>query len=286
MRKIVVALADTHGGHKLGLLNPDTKVHDQNESGKTEYSKVKLTATQRWLWKMYREDIASVVTLAGNDPIMLLTLGDLCNGDKYPEQLVSTRRSDQIEIAMSNLSPWLELKNLTKLRIVKGTGAHGFGEGTAEHLICQQIQARYPNLDVQVISHGLADVDGVLIDYSHHGPGAGIRHWTSGNQVRYYLRSILDTEIIAGRQPPDIVLRAHYHNLCWESIRMRGKNGYYQSHAIILPAYCGLSDHGQQATKSQYLLSCGLVAIDIVDGELAKITPYARSADLRTKEKL
>ena len=141
-------------------------------------------------------------------------------------------------------------------------------------------------LVVLVLRHGLADADGVLIDYAHHGPNAGIRHWTSGNQVRYYLRSILDTEIVAGREPPEVVLRAHYHNLCWESVKVQRGNEYYQAHAIVLPAYCGLSDHSQQVTRSTYLISCGLVAMEVMDGRLKEIVPFARSVDLRTREKL
>jgi len=288
MWKIIVAMADMHSGHKLGLLNPDTRVHEQDEMGRVKKVKVKFTATQKWLWKMYRKDVQDVVELAGDDPIVLLVVGDACNGDKYPDQLVSTRRSDQIEIAVRNLDPWVELQNLDKLRLAKGTGAHDFGEGSAELLVAAQIQAKHEGLDVQVLWHGLGDADGVLIDYAHHGPSAGIRHWTSGNQVRYYLKSIMDTEIWANRRPPDVVLRAHYHNLCWETVKVRRGKGdeYTQAHAIILPAYCGMSDHGQQATQSKYLISCGLVAMEVVDGELMRIVPFARSMDLRTREKL
>lgn len=235
---------------------------------------------------MYQKDFTDVVKFAAGDPIVLITLGDLCNGDKYPDQLVSTRRSDQITMAVENLRMWLELPNLEKLRIVMGTSAHGFGEGSAELLIAEQVQKEYKNVDVLVLRHGLADADGVLIDYAHHGPNAGIRHWTSGNQVRYYLRSILDTEIVAGREPPEVVLRAHYHNLCWESVKVQRGNEYYQAHAIVLPAYCGLSDHSQQVTRSTYLISCGLVAMEVMDGRLKEIVPFARSVDLRTREKL
>ena len=280
----MVALGDTHGGHKLALMNPAVELVDEDEDGNFIPYSPSLTATQKYLWKCHQADLDAIKKLAAGREITLLHLGDVCHGVKYPSQLVSTRKADQIRIAVANFEPWYQLPNLRKMRLIHGTGAHGFGEGTVEILVTDQLKAKYPSKDTKTTRHGLFRIAGILIDAAHHGPSAGIRQWTSGNVARYYLRSIMTTEIVAGREPPRIVLRAHYHSFCWETVRMGGAT--YHSDIFILPAYCGLSEHGQQATRSKYIISNGLVAFEIIGGELADIHRFCRSVDLRTEEKL
>lgn len=279
MRKIWCFITDTHGGHKLGLMNPDVELTDENQDGdRTPYTP-EPTAMQEYLWEMYTQDLNSVTELADGDPIIVSHGGDMCHGNKYPDQLVNTQLASQIIIAVANLQPVLSLPNLEALRIVEGTGAHGFGEGSAEALVCQQVKASHPNLDTLVLRHGKPTVQRVTLDYAHHGPGAGIREWTKGNQARYYLKSIVLSELAAGNAPPMVVLRGHVHEFVWETVRIRGK----EYHIIIAPPYCGMSEHGQQATRSKYEIHSGLIALDIEDDHVT-IHPFWRYKDMRTRE--
>lgn len=285
-RRIVVFFSDTHAGHGLGLMLPGITLFDEDESGNLVSYTPRLTATQEYLWRCYEEDLDSVKALAAGDPIILVHDGDLTQGVKYPSQLVSTRQADQLIIAYENLRRALQLPNVTTLRLMHGTGAHTFGEGTAPVLVARQLGAEYPELDVKSSSHALLDVDGVTFDVAHHGPGPGSRNWLAGNILRYYTRSLMLDDLADGGRPPDAVVRAHYHSLVLETVRLVTKQGIYTTEAFVLPAYCGLTEFGHQVTRSMYRISCGLVAVEVVEGRLAGMHPFWRINDLRTREVL
>lgn len=175
LRTVVAVVSDTHGGHKLGLLNPETVLYEENESGDLVPYTPELTATQEYLWKAYLDDMAEVWSWANGDRLVLIHNGDATQGLRYVDHLVSTRLADQIEIGVMNLRPWFEHAGVTVVRMTKGTGSHVLGEGSSEILIGQQLAALYPDVDVQVVYHGLLDVDGVELDYAHHGPFPGSR---------------------------------------------------------------------------------------------------------------
>jgi len=285
-RRIVVFFADTHAGHSLGLMSPGITLFDEDEEGNLVPYTPRLTATQEYLWRCYEDDLGSVKDLAAGDPIILVHDGDLTQGVKYPSQLVSTRQADQLIIACENLRRALQLPNATTLRLMHGTGSHTFGEGTSPLLVVRQLGAEYPGLNVKSSSHALLNVDGVTFDVAHHGPGPGGRNWLAGNILRYYTRSLMLDELADGGQPPDVVVRAHFHSLVLETVLLITKRGIYTTEAFVLPSYCGLSEFGRQVTRSTYRISCGLVAVEIVGGKLAGVHPFWRINDLRTREVL
>lgn len=286
MRKILVAFADTHGGHKLGLLMPGVELYDEDERGNLVRYRPSLTATQRYLHNQYLEDIAAVQEIAGDDPIVVLHNGDATHGDKYPQQLVGTRAADQILIAVANMQQWLEIANVEKFRVVQGTAAHNYAEGTADILINAQLEALYPLKDIGTLNHSLASVDGVRVDYAHHGPGAGIRNWTRGNVARYYLRSLMMDDIVRGREPPRLVLRAHFHQFVHEVVSIPVNGREIVSEIYILPCYCGMSEHGRQVTRSRPYVDTGVIVWEIEDGRIVGTHPFWREMDLRTEEEL
>ena len=216
-----------------------------------------------------------------------IVLGDATQGLRYIDHLVSTRLADQIEIGVMNLRPWFEHAGVTVARMTKGTGSHVLGEGSSEILIGQQLAALYPDVDVQVVYHGLLDVDGVELDYAHHGPYPGSRAWLKGNVARYDLRSLMLNELSAGKVPARVMLRSHYHE--WippETLGMEFLGETYWSTLVLTPSYCGLGAHGHQATRSTARQTHGMVAIEVLDGRLGEIRPFKRTLDLRTKERL
>jgi hypothetical protein len=279
-RSILVDLSDTHGGHKLGLMNPAVVIFDEDQFGNQVPHTPELTAWQKYLWDLYLESIEQVASLAGGDEIVVLHNGDLAQGNKYPQQLVSTNLANQIIIAQANLEPWLIIPNVRAMRLTIGTGAHEFGEGAATLLVANVLQGKYPDANIAALYHGLADVDGVSVDYAHHGPFPGSRDWLMGNVAGYYLRDLMIREIKAGRKPPDLVLRAHYHAY----VRVIQIIDDYESMLVVSPSMCALSDHGHQATRSQHQVTNGIVAFEIVDGKIYKTHKLAKTVDIRTKE--
>lgn len=286
-RRIIVFFSDTHGGHRLGLLRPNTALYDEDEAGHRTRFFPRLTATQEWLWKQYRQDWQDVADLADGDPIAIAHAGDLCQGTKYPSRLVSDVDANQILIATANLMyPLEEIPGTEYMRIISGTASHGFGGGTAPMLVTEQLRSKASGIDVKYSNHSVLNIAGVRLDVAHHGPSPGIRNWTHGNQLRYYVKSLIDDATDDGCNPVDAVVRGHYHQLALELVHKITQNEILRTWGVILPAYCGLSEYSRQATRSAYRIGCGLVAMEIVNGELKQIYAFHRIVDLRTEEEL
>lgn len=282
----MVGVADTHAGALLGLCSPHTRLVKFDAFGQRYHLAPELTETQQWLWECYIEDISKVKSLADGDPIILMHVGDETDGDKYKDQQVMTQSGAQLFIAAANFKPWYELSNLQAVRLFSGTSAHNFGEDSSTINVVDKLKEKYPGVDTGMVQHGLIEVDTVDFDIAHHGPTPGTRRYTEGRQLTYYTESLMQAALENWDTPPDVMMRGHYHSLCWQTVRKRCSHGIYETEAVILPAYCGLSEHGRQMTRSTASLHCGLVAFEIVDGELANVHPYYRSVDLRTKEVL
>lgn len=283
--KWLVTLADVHCGHRLGLLAPETQLPADDEHGHPEPWTPELTATQRWLWECYREDFGAVRDLVGADPVVLALVGDLTWGQRYPEQCVSENVIDQCLMAMAALQPWGLLPGLRAVRLIHGTQSHEYGRGAAPELVAR-LWATAADLDVKAVRHTLLSVDGVAFDLAHHGAGPGIREWTRGNVLELYTRSLMMAALMAGQTPPAAVVRAHYHDYARRTVRVTAGNAEHVTEAVALPSYCGLTHYAVQATRSAYVLACGLVAWRVVDGALREVVPLWRTVDVRTREEL
>jgi hypothetical protein len=287
MKRVILAVAsDKHGGHKLGLLNPDTVLEDEDSKGNLIQWTPTLEPFQEYLWGLHLEHIHETRRIAGKDEIILIDNGDLTAGNKYPHEQVSTRISDQFDIAAWNLKPWLDLKNVKTLRITKGTGAHTFGEGASEIITQRILKSQYPKKDIRTIYHGLAKVGGITVDYTHHGPGTGSRNWLKGNVARYYMKSLVQDEIDLGNTPPDLIIRGHYHEYIEEYLVKMFMGTRYKVQLNIIPSYCGIDSYARQVTKSTYILQHGMVVYEIIDGKILDTVPLMETIDMRTKEKL
>lgn len=283
MRRVIIAVvSDTHGGHRLGLLNPNTVLYAENEIGEWDYFRPELTESQRFLWDRYMEWMKQVFDFAGGDDLILIHNGDETQGKKYVDQLVSTRLADQIVIARDNLNPWYAYSNLAAVRIVAGTAAHSFSEGSSAILVREQLSLNHPQINTSVLYHGLLNINGVIVDYAHHGPGPGSRNWLRGNVARFYLRDLMLREILAGKRPPGLVLRAHFHAPVYEYL----ETGGCSSHFYITPAMCMIGEHGIQATRSVEEITVGILALEVVDGEIKQDLRLYQTLDIRTRETL
>lgn len=283
MRSILVVTTDRHSGGKLALLNPDTVLYYEDENGEDgDPYKPNLTASQKYLWELYSSGIKDVVKLAHGDPIHVLDLGDQTQGNKHPAALVTTRLSDQIVIADYNMRPWFDYKNVKSFRQVIGTGAHNFEQGSSEFLLAQILEARYPKVNIKSFYHGLIDYNGVIVDCAHHGPGVGSRNWLKGNVARFYLRDLMQREIMSGERPPDLVLRGHYHDQCHEAL----ETGGYTSNLYVIPSFSMLGDHAMQVMSSPMKITNGFVYFEIIDGKIVNTVKHYKTQDVRTVEKI
>lgn len=285
-RRLVVIESDTHGGHKLGLCSPDAVIHEEDEFGNLVQRPVELGKFQQYLWKQRSAWIDQVREIAAADEIVLFKTGDMTHGVRHPEHLMSTRLADHIAIGVANDLPWLERANVRTVRYYKGTGWHVLGEGSSEILIAAQLQERYKQKSIQALYHGLADVDGVVFDLAHHGPFPGSRNWLVGNVARFYLRDLMMNDLAAGRVPPRVVVRGHYHTYVHEYLERETSTGAHCADLVIMPSLCGLGDYGHKSTRSTAYQTQGIMLFEIIDGDLGRIVPLKRALDVRTRETL
>lgn len=284
-RKIIAVISDTHGGHKLGLCVPEVKLKNI-ENGKVYEFSPELTESQKFMNDVYTWGIEETIKLAEKDDIVLLHDGDPTHGKAPFLQTVTTRLSDQIDIAVANIKRWLQYKNVKMVRFAVGTGIHEMGEGSASILIANNLIEGHPKVDIGVVYHGLLDIGGFLIDYAHHGPFTGSRKWLEGNELRYYLRSIMMGEIMEGRIPPHLILRGHYHVYRKEYLEICANGNVYESYAIVLPGFTFKDDYTRRATKSEFKQSVGMMAFEVINGRLYQTYKFVQNLDIRTHESL
>jgi len=272
-----------HGGHKLGLCTPDT-ILKQIENGEIKNYSPQLSETQKFMSNVYEWGISETLQLAGEDDVVLIHDGDPTHGKAIFLQLMSSQLSDQLLIAQANIERWLQYKNVKTIRFAVGTGLHELGEGSSSILVANALQGKYPNINISVVYHGLLDVDGFLIDYAHHGPYIGSRKWLEGNELRYYLRSIMMSELMEGHTPPHLVMRGHYHVYRREYLEICVNGKSYESWAVLLPGFTFKDDYTRRATKSEYKQTVGLLAFELLDGHLYQMHRFTKSVDIRTRE--
>lgn len=281
-RTVLVVVSDTHGGFKLALMNPATQLFSEDEYGNLSPWQPALTKSQEYLWKIYTEQAGKAFEIADGREMMVLHLGDACHGYKYPQGLVSTRMSDQAVIADYNARPWFEYPQLKYFRQVIGTQAHNGGEGSLELILANYLSARYPGVDIKPFYHGNMMYNGVMVDCAHHGPHPGTRNWLIGNTARFYLRDLMQREIMNGNKPPDIVLRGHYHSPVYEYL----ESGKRESRLYVLPSYSMYNDHATQATQSQNEITHGMIVFEMEDGRVTATHRLYNKIDIRTTETL
>jgi len=282
-RYVVIVTSDEHAGHRLGLCNPNAVLPADNEVGRPEPAKPQLGPFQKLLWEYRVEQIEQAKAFAGNDPIILKNLGDMTHGRKHTDGLMTNRLADQVLIARANAMHIVEALKPTHVYMSAGTNAHTFGDAGSETLIAGFLKDKFPDLAVELFYHGLVDIDGVQIDYKHHGPGPGIRDWTRGNQVLYHLKDLIYRQRSLGEQPARIYLSGHYHSFVWITHHQEWDGELLTYDYITLPSYCGLGSYGHQATRSVQYQDFGLLAIEIVDGEVGRIKPIKKRLDIRSR---
>jgi hypothetical protein len=286
-RTLLVICSDLHGGHRHGLCSPETVLHEYDEHGAiVEDYHPTLNPVQAYLWRMYLSQIAAVGLSAKDDDVIVCMNGDMTAGNKHKSLLMSDRLADQIIIARYNMEPWYNLPHLRAVRFTKGTGAHVFEEGSSEILVAELARGYHPTVSTQVSDHSLLTIDGLTADISHHGPPPGSRNWLAGNEMRYYLRSLMLDEFAAGRIPPRLVYRAHYHRYVQESLTIEWGGKFHTSTIILTPSFTFPDGYTRKVVRSPARVTHGMTVTEIVDGELLRILPLIRTLDIRTKEVL
>jgi hypothetical protein len=284
-RVVAMALSDTHGGHRLGLLNPDTILKKANDDGSTLCWTPEPTSTQRELWQGFTKDVALAVEFAAGDEIIAVHDGDVTQGDAHNHNIPETTLEDQREIAYWNLLPIAKLRNVKTMRLLTGTEVHG--PESAEARVAHKL-AQDTGKDIRAYNHERFRVRGtsVVFDASHHGPHPGTRDWLFGNVATMYLRDRIYRDRRLGKEPATVYLRGHYHHWVWITLNEEWQGVHREYHLVVLPSFCGLGEYARKATKSDPSLTIGMGLFEIMGGRLIQIKPLTETWDLRTEEEV
>lgn len=287
-RFIVVVMADEHAGSGLGLCNPDVIVEREIPVGQEGFEiqewSPPISPTQQFIWdEVYLPGRKKFVDLANGDDMYILKLGEVCDGTFWKNSSVNLRIHEQVQIAIANMEIWKDVENLKAIRIVEGSRPHSFGEGSASRLVTQRLKMWFPN--TKTTTHGVFAKSGFTIDYAHKGPFPGSRKHLEGNQARYYLTDYMIRELTEfSREPVDLVLRAHYHEPIVEFRWLRNKNGWHRSALIISPCMKFPGEYDKNVTRNRFDYTVGMMAVEVIDGEIHRVHDIIKTVDVRTWE--
>lgn len=284
-RTILVAPGGPHCGHQIGLMLTGTTLLRETAGGEQEPWQPALTPIQQELEEWYLGWIQDVVQFAGLDPIVVLELGEMTWGSKYPDHCHTTSLVEQCAMAIQVLAPWLALPNLRSMWFASATRSHEFYQQTATRTITAQLKRDHPLVKIGWARHGLATVDGVRVDYAHKRAHPGIRNWTKGNVLRLTMQSAIQDDLDMGVEPPRLFLGAHYHEIALATVWKIARK-VYRCDGMILPAMFGLSDYAQDVARSPSWFCAGMGVWELIDGEVARIMPLYRKEDVRTRHTL
>lgn len=290
-RKIVIVRGDTQSGHAGGLLNPETLypvpgINKAGESVVEDWEAASLNPVQRKLWEWSEKDRENIRKLAGKDDAIFIEMGDMTQGARFTDDLQETSLSRQVIASFYNSLPWVGMVSVKKMRAVKGTGVHVWGEGSTETVLTMLLKREFPKKDIAISDHYLLNVDGWPIDLAHHGPGAGLRHWTRGNAFELYVKSILMDDLAVNRQPPAVVLRGHKHEYTVAHALHQVNGQVWELPGYIVPPYCFIGSHANKAMNSPSGMGVGTLAFELINGKLYQRHEFIHWVDLRTKEVL
>jgi hypothetical protein len=268
----IVVISDTHAGSIYSPINPDTQIRSADG---TSFHPENRTAIQDWLWRIWLRVCAEAMALPD---FTLIHLGDLCQGDKHPGELVSDNIAHQPELALWTLKPILALPNLRRVELILGTAAHNGGQGALEMITLGRIKQERPDVEVDFSYHRVYYTDGGAtpwIDAAHHGPHPGMYLHTAGNVARNYLRNQMMGEILGGNIPPRYYLRGHFHQPVIETVTIGME---YESKIILLPSLTGANEYAIKAGRSPSGVSAGGV---IITGD--RVMPVIDTMDIRQR---
>jgi hypothetical protein len=285
-RTWVYSFGDTHCGLQYGLVMPETVYHDEGPEGELIEKKPTFTETQKLLLKIYDESRDGLKRLSRDDDVVVIHGGDLCHGLIHPEQLQTTRLSDQVIAGIDVLSSMLNIKNVRSMYLALGTDAHNGGEGSFELLAARALRDAYPDKTIKASSQWLLNVNGVRLDVAHHGPSGGIRYWTSGNALQWYIKSLVISDVMElGNEPVDAVLRYHFHTYTPVSHTYAYCKSWRDTLGFIHPPMCGMNYYGIKATKSRPVTHIGALILCIEDGRIVRVVDdFVHVLDRRTEE--
>lgn len=207
---LLAAVGDIHAGSTLALC-PEKVVLDDGG----EYSPAKH---QKWLWENWNDywRKAEAKREALGAELWAIFNGDLVDGQvKHSTQILSGNPNAQAAVMTAAMAIPLALRP-DRILIVRGTEAHVGNSASAEERIADGLRRdkrpiiSEPETGAASWWHWRAEIQGVVVDVTHHGR-IGQREHTRQSQAVLYAHDIHLAHTKNGERPPDLAIRSHNH---------------------------------------------------------------------------
>lgn len=207
---LLAAVGDIHAGSTLALCPEKVTLDDGGE-----YSPAKH---QRWLWQNWGDYWRRVQSRreALDAELYAIFNGDLVDGQvKHSTQILSGNPNAQAAVLNAAMAIPLALKP-DRLLIVRGTEAHVGNSASAEERIADGLRRdkrpiiSEPETGAASWWHWRGEIQGVVVDVTHHGR-IGQREHTRASQAVLYAHDVHLSHTKNGERPPDLAIRSHNH---------------------------------------------------------------------------
>jgi hypothetical protein len=221
--------SDQHAGSTVALCPPSI---DLDDGGRYEAS-----AAQRWLWGLWLGYWEWIEQLREKYKAELYQEfnGDMTDGNHHgTTQILSGNSTVQAHVVDAVMRPPLAL-GLDRMFWVRGTEAHVGPSAAYEERIATGLQkdgrpvVGDPETGKASWWHLRAEVEGVRLDFAHHGRGFG-RPWTKGTGVGTLAAQIFFEHCEADEPFPHLAIRSHYH-------KHSDSGNQYRTRVIQTPAW-------------------------------------------------
>jgi len=283
-RRILAVVNDLQCGNELAICNPSTRVWRWDGKRRSR-QQVSLNPAQEYLWEVFMWSKNGLFEFAEKDRIDVIVNGDMTDGNFF-EGHTTNSPNNQVIMAVDVLDEIVRRKQVASVRLTSSTGVHAFAENSADTQIVDKLNEKYPDKDIALVEHGLLRVGSAVIDYAHHGPEGGIRQWLKGNQLYLYVKDIVHQSHDDGQPVPNIVLRAHKHERIQVCYSAWFEDEHTTTWGYTVPSWQLLTPYARKATNSTPKVTNGLLAIEIIDGEVARTKWFAKTKYIRTEEAL
>jgi hypothetical protein len=208
---VLAYTSDQHAGGATALC-PDKVPLDDGGS-------YLASKTQRWLfqcWGDYWKRAAEVVKAVKPNLYIQAFGGDAVDGAHHrTTQILSENPNAQAAVWNAAVSIPLAQKP-DHIAIIRGTEAHVGQSASAEERIADGLArdkrpiVRDPETNSAALWHWRPELNGKLLDITHHGR-TGMREHTRGGAAVLYAHDIFLSHAKDGDRPPDLAIRAHHH---------------------------------------------------------------------------
>jgi len=235
--ELLAVVADTHCNSTIGLCPRRVPLDDGGEYCASDAQRATLRAWGRF-W-----DRAETLKAEYKTRLTVVVDGDALDHPKHATtQVASWNRADILRLTAEIYDHPRQLGGA--FYVLRGTEAHTGGNGELEELLADDLDATRDE------KTGLAswwwlplEIGGVTFDIAHHPQTSSRRPWTRGSAAARQAAITWAEYCLAGKKPPDVVLRGHAH--------------YFGDSGTTLPTRCFFLPPWQITTAFGHRLGAG-----------------------------